>query len=160
MSGLNRTPAPGPAFYCDNNVHRLGHTLRMLGYDTLLFGDGEDDELRRLRDQSGRILLTRDSDFEAEESTLLLSSDVYLDQLKTVAEAFELDVETYRYTLCLECNVTILPVDTRSFAGQVPEWVVEEKRPLWQCPDCLRLYWAGSHLDRMDERFERLFRQQ
>ena len=157
MSGLNRTPAPGPAFYCDNNVHRLGRALRMLGYDTLLFGDGEDDELRHLRDRSGRILLTRDSDFEAEEHTLLLSSDVYLEQLRTVAETFELDVETYRYTLCLECNVTILPVETKDFADAVPEWVVKEERALWQCPDCLRLYWAGSHLDRMDERFERLF---
>jgi uncharacterized protein with PIN domain len=129
----------------------------MLGYDTLLFGDGEDDELRRLRDESGRILLTRDSDFENENNTLILASDIYLKQLKTVVDTFELDVETYRYSICLECNTVIRLTDPSAHARDIPEWVVAEAHPLWQCPGCSRLYWAGSHLDRMDKRFEELF---
>lgn len=158
MLERSRISAPGPTFYCDNNVHRLGRSLRMLGYDTLLFGDGEDDELRRLRNESGRILLTRDSDFENESNTLILTSDIYLEQLKTVVTVFELDVNTYRYSICLECNTVIHSTDPFAHAQDVPDWVVAEGHPLWQCPECRKLYWAGSHLERMDQRFEELFR--
>jgi uncharacterized protein with PIN domain len=154
---LERSPAPTPRFYCDNNVHRLGRSLRMLGYDSLYFGAGPDDELRELREQTGRILLTRDSDFDGEGNTLVLSSDQYLTQLKTVVRKLELDVTSHRYSLCLACNVRIESTDSARHADSVPEWVVREDHPLWHCPACLKLYWAGSHLDRMDERFKRLF---
>lgn len=158
MLEQSRISAPGPTFYCDNNVHRLGRSLRMLGYDTLLFGGGEDDELRRLRNESGRILLTRDSDFENESNTLILTSDIYLQQLKTVVDSFDLDVHTYRYSLCLKCNTVIHSADPSAHAQHLPDWVIAEAHPLWQCPECRKLYWAGSHLERMDKRFEQLFR--
>ena len=152
-----RVPASGPRFYCDNNVHRLGRSLRMLGYDTLLFGAGSDDELRTLVRESGRILLTRDSDFEGEERAHVLSSDHHTEQLKAVAATFKLDVATHRYTLCLDCNVTIESVEPTLHANSVPGWVIRENHQVWQCPACRKLFWAGSHLKRMDDKFDRLF---
>ena len=151
-----RHPAPGPAFYCDNNVHRLGRTLRMLGYDTLLFGSGPDDELRRLRDETGRKLLSRDSDFLNEENTLVVSCDDYWSQLEIVVKHYSLDIKSYRYSLCLDCNQAIIPVSVSKHAGKIPEWLVRCDGPLWQCSDCLKLYWAGSHLDHMEARFDSL----
>lgn len=155
----SRLSAPDPTFYCDNNVHRLGRSLRMLGYDTLLFGDGPDTELRALRDSTGRILLTRDSDFEGEDRTLVLSNDAYLQQLKRVVSEYQLDFTSFRYSLCLECNTAILETESCLHADNLPAWVVNEGHPLWQCPGCRKLYWAGSHLDRMNERFDKLFQE-
>lgn len=153
-----RQPAPGPSFYCDNNVHRLGRSLRMLGYDTLLFGAGPDDELRKLRNDSGRILLSRDSDFLQEENTLVVSCDDYWEQLEIVVKHYSLDVKSHRYSLCLNCNQPIEPVSVREYADEVPAWLVQSGGPLWQCPGCRKLYWAGSHLEHMDARFDALSR--
>lgn len=151
-----RIPAPSPIFYCDNNVHRLGRSLRMLGYDTLCFGAGPDAELRALRDQTGRILLSRDSDFEGETNSLVVTSDLYMEQLKTVIVAFDLDIHTYRYSLCLECNRPIQRVKIEEHAEEAPEWLSTQNEPLWQCPDCKRLFCAGSHLNHMNDRFDNL----
>lgn len=132
----------------------------MLGYDTLFFGAGPDETLRRLRDESGRFLLTRDSDFCGEARTLVLQSDVYLEQLQGVVRSLQLDPYSHRYSLCIECNQAIRAVGNSTVhVGSVPEWVIREEHPLWQCPGCQKLYWAGSHLERMDERFDGLFAQ-
>ena len=128
----------------------------MLGYDTLLFGDGPDDELRKLRDESGRILLSRDSDFLQEQNTLVVSCDDYWEQLKRVVEHYSLDIKKYRYSLCLNCNQPITSVSVKEYAEQVPPWLVESDGPLWQCPGCEKLYWVGSHLKRMEARFDSL----
>jgi uncharacterized protein with PIN domain len=129
----------------------------MLGYDTLLFGDGPDDELRVLRQETGRTLLSRDSDFLGEPHTLVLTSDNHHEQLKNVVHSYSLDTSSYRYSLCLVCNQPIQRVRAEDYAESVPIWVVKEAKPLWRCPGCEKLYWAGSHLNRMDDRFDRLF---
>ena len=153
---LLRVPATGPSFYCDNNVHRLGRSLRMLGYNTLYYGEGPDDELRRLRDETGRFLLSRDSDFLGEENSFVVSSDFHLDQLREVVLHLKLDIVSHRYSLCLECNQAIVTVDVLDYQREVPDWVVREQKALWRCSDCGKLYWVGSHLRRMDERFDGL----
>lgn len=151
-----RLSAPAPKFYCDNNVHRLGRSLRMLGYDTLFFGAGPDDELRALRDSTCRILLSRDSDFFGEARSFVVTSDLYMEQLEAVVREFGLDISAYRYSLCLNCNRSIREVSVSDFSQEVPGWLVDEGAPLWQCPDCLKLYWSGSHLEHMDARFDGL----
>lgn len=156
MPELLRTTAPGPRFYCDNNVHRLGRSLRMLGYDTLLYGAGSDDELRARRRQTGRLLLSRDSDFLGEVDSFVVTSDDHLEQLRSVVKHYQLDVESYRYSLCLECNEPIQAVPAADHAHSIPSRLLENGEPLWQCPGCRKLYWAGSHLDRMNARFDAL----
>jgi uncharacterized protein with PIN domain len=35
--------------------------------------------------------------------------------------------------------------------GRVPEFVWSHHDTFWGCPNCGRIYWAGSHRHRMDE---------
>lgn len=153
---LFRQPAPHPKFYADNNVHRLGRGLRTLGYDTKLYGQGSDQMLRAHARQESRILLSRDSDFAPDANALVLGSDDWKVQLQIVVRTFHLDTRTYRYSLCLGCNTAVHATEAAQWQGQVPEWVVEQNAPLWRCPLCLRLFWAGSHLDQMNQRFDKL----
>ena len=150
-------PAPEPRFYADNNVHRLGRGLRTLGYDTKLYGEGPDDRLREFCKDENRILLSCDADFEGESGALVLISDDWQEQLKIVVLRFSLDPVNYRYSLCLNCNCRVHRADPYHYSEQVPAWVHEENSPLWRCPQCRRLFWAGSHLERMNARYDKLF---
>lgn len=152
-----RKPAPSPRFFADNNVHRLGRGLRTLGYDTRLYGDGTDDVLRKLCREEGRILLSCDSDFAGQPDCLVLDSDRWQAQLQQVVRVFRLDPTSYRYSLCLECNQPVHSAVPTAHVGQVPDWVIEQTAPLWRCPGCSRLFWAGSHLESMNARYDRLF---
>jgi uncharacterized protein with PIN domain len=149
-------PAPSPRFYADNNVHRLGRGLRTLGYDTELYGQGSDNELRRRCHQQGRILLSRDSDFANELNAFVLETDRWQEQLQLVVRVFRLDSRSYRYSLCLNCNRPVHKAIVQDYASMVPDWVLSDQAPLWRCSRCRRLFWAGSHLDDMNERYDRL----
>lgn len=150
-------PAPHPKFYADNNVHRLGRGLRTLGYDTRLYGRGSDQMLRAHARQEGRILLSCDSDFAADSFALVLDSDDWQTQLRTVVRTFELDTRSYRYSLCLSCNTAVHSTIPNLWQGRIPEWVIAQNAPLWLCPHCRRLFWAGSHLEHMNARYDKLF---
>ncbi len=150
-------PAPGPKFYADNNVHRLGRGLRTLGYDTKLYGEGTDNVLRGLCRDEQRMLLSCDSDFLGEDQALVLASDDWQKQLVEVVRVFGLDFRNYRYSLCLNCNSLVHRANPREYPEDVPAWVLDQEAPLWRCPECRRLFWAGSHLDRMNHRYDRLF---
>lgn len=150
-------PAPSPKFYADNNVHRLGRGLRTLGYDTKLYGEGTDDVLRDLCRDEGRWLLSCDSDFLGEANAVVLESVDWQVQLQAVVRHFQLDPHSYRYSLCLNCNCSVYTVEPTNHVGQVPDWVVATDDPLWRCPECERLFWAGGHLERMNARYDSLF---
>ena len=150
-------PAPGPRFYADNNVHRLGRGLRTLGYDTKLYGEGTDNVLRGLCRDDQRMLLSCDSDFLGEKGALVLSSDNWQKQLVEVVRTYNLDPHSYRYSLCLACNRPVHRASPSQHPDDVPAWVLEQNAELWRCPDCRRLFWAGSHLEHMNERYDRLF---
>ena len=50
---------------------------------------------------------------------------------------------------CADCNRPLEPVEASEVAGRIPEDVLEQQLPLHRCPGCDRLFWPGSHTDRM-----------
>ena len=57
---------------------------------------------------------------------------------------------------CLECNARLEPGAREALRGLVPEHVFATHADFMRCPGCARIYWAGSHADRMLERLTRL----
>jgi len=57
---------------------------------------------------------------------------------------------------CLECNAPLEPGDREALRGLVPERVFATHSDFMRCPGCAKIYWAGSHADRMLERLTRL----
>jgi uncharacterized protein with PIN domain len=39
-------------------------------------------------------------------------------------------------------------------AGKVPDGVLQRSRSFHECPECGRIYWEGSHADRMKKRLD------
>ncbi len=127
----------------------LARWLRVLGYDTAYEAEIADAELVRRGTEEGRCVLTRDRGLAGTwrtEDVLLLRSGDPLEQLREVADATGIGTEG----IFTRCNLPLeeVPRDG-AVAARLPESVRAARRELRGCPGCGRVYWEGSHTDRM-----------
>jgi uncharacterized protein len=52
-------------------------------------------------------------------------------------------------SLCLHCNLPLKPVEKTTVLERVPPRIVEFYERFCTCEGCGRVYWEGSHWDRM-----------
>ena len=67
-----------------------------------------------------------------------------------------LDLDRETFTLCLVCNEPILQVQPEAVQDRIPPYVYETQRRFHECPKCSRVYWQGTHLNRMNSRLEKI----
>ena len=148
-----------PRFVVDIMLGRLARWLRAMGYDTLYPRQAEDRHLLQLACAEERILVTRDRMLArlAEPRSCLIHADLVDDQvLEAVARLALSPAGGDWLSRCLECNARLEPGPRESLRGLVPEHVLATHTVFRRCPGCARVYWAGSHADRMIERITRL----
>lgn len=153
-------PTGPPRFIADAMLGRLARWLRTLGYDTAHDDAIEDATLVRRAFEEGRHILTRDRRLFEEwriGGGLMLESDEPLEQLEEVATAFRLSPPTRLFSRCRVCNGRIEPVEADTVADRVPGDVRARTSEFGECAECGRIYWEGSHTDRMRRVVERLF---
>ena len=56
---------------------------------------------------------------------------------------------------CLRCNTPLEPVSPERAAARVPPWIARTQADFRACPGCGRVYWRGSHAERMRSKLER-----
>jgi uncharacterized protein with PIN domain len=147
-----------PRFLADAMLGRLATWLRIVGYDAEYF-PGEDAALLRRAWRDGRILLTRDTRLLRRRRLpphLLIQSDHVAEQLRQVVQALHLELPEGGGRRCLRCNVLLEPRAKAEVEGRVPDFVWGHHDDFWGCPRCRRIYWAGSHRQRMDEAIQAL----
>jgi len=148
-----------PRFVVDTMLGRLARWLRAMGYDTLYPGQAEDRRLLQLARAEERILVTRDRMLArlAEPRSCLIHAESVDDQLLEAVERLALSPDGSGWlSRCLECNARLEPGAREALRGLVPEHVFATHADFMRCPGCARIYWAGSHADRMLERLTRL----
>lgn len=151
--------ADRPRFIADAMLGRLARWLRTLGYDTA-YGDSiGDDELVRRAFEEGRHILTRDRRLYEEWRVegVLIEADNPLEQLREVVSALGLSEPTRLFTRCRVCNGVLRPVPRGLVADRVPARVWQRERSFVECPECGRLYWEGTHTERMRRVVEAVF---
>jgi len=57
---------------------------------------------------------------------------------------------------CLRCNALLEPIEAETARARVPPWVARTHDEFRACPACGRVYWRGTHAERMAKRMERL----
>jgi hypothetical protein len=147
-----------PRFLADTMLGRLATWLRILGYDTEYFRGTDTALIERAR-EDGRILLTRDSGLLRRRRMpphLFVLSDHVMEQLRQVMGAFHLTPADPSEGRCPRCNAVVEPRTKAEVAGRVPEFVWSHQEAFWGCPSCGRVYWAGSHRQRMNETIRKL----
>jgi uncharacterized protein with PIN domain len=142
-----------PRFLADAMLGRLAKWLRILGYDAAYF-PGEDRDLVRLARRDGRILLTRDTrllQWRGLPPHFFIQSDHVAEQLRQVVRALGLNVAAPPGRRCIRCNEILEPRAKAEVHGLVPEFVWSHHQAFWGCTRCRRIYWAGTHRQRMEE---------
>jgi len=149
---LLRTPLRRITFAVDANVGKLARLLRVAGFDTFFDRNLDDQQLAEKTRQEERILLTRDRALLKRNSVVhgrLIRSGNPAGQLQEVISLYGLRAAIKPFSRCLLCNKILQPVDKNA--------VIERLEPLTRkyfnhfhiCPGCNRIYWPGSHRDKM-----------
>lgn len=143
-----------PIFLADAHLGGLARFLRMLGFDTLHENAFADDEIRRIAADEQRIVLSRDRELlkcrEIARGCFVRALKPEA-QLREVAARYNLAVSARPFTLCLNCNVPLEPVEKSAVAHRVPETVLRLQHAYTRCPACGGVFWPGSHYQRMLE---------
>jgi len=144
-----------PKFAVDCMLGKLAKWLRILGFDTVYFSRIKDDDLLRIANKEGRILLTRDNRLSLKVNPsrrLFIESDYWPEQVKQVLTELGLKTKIAPYSRCLECNTLLKAVSREAVKQLVPAYVYEQGSEFSICPQCSRIFWQGTHFRDMDQK--------
>jgi len=130
----------------------LARWLRFFGFDSVFLEPGPEDRvLAELARAEGRWLLTRDRELaSAGPKTMLVRSDGLEDQLVEVFGRLDLRPHaTLENARCSECNGELVDVAREDVAEVAPPHVLETAPRFRRCAGCRRVYWPGSHGDKI-----------
>ncbi len=141
-----------PSFILDVHLGKLAKYLRLLGFDTLYRNDYEDSEIVSISCSQGRIILTRDVGLLKHDSVshgYWLRSQHPSKQLYEVIKHFDLYTNINPFSRCIECNGHIYPVCKDLIEHYLKPGTKRHYNEFYQCQQCGRIYWKGSHYQRM-----------
>lgn len=154
-----RSPTSEKRFIADAMLGKLARWLRLLGFDCAHDSEISDSDLVRRGISEGRIVLSRDRPLAEEwwvSGIYVVGSVKVRDQLIEVLRHFRLEGEIRLLSRCAECNRPLHPADAEVVQGRVPADVLETQDSFSLCRDCGRVYWEGSHTERIRRFVEQL----
>lgn len=147
---------------------RLAKWLRLLSFDTLYAGHADDHQIAALARAEGRVVLTRDRALARRKGIhcMFVDSQVLEEQLAQVMAAYGPAPQgdgslADRGHLpaaprCPVCNGTLIEVPRERARAHVPVYVWKTQRIFRRCLDCGKLYWPGTHWERIQATLDRI----
>ena len=153
-------------FICDNNLGKLVRHLRIAGFDTIENKSHNYNEILEKALKEDRVIITRDNKFiniiEKKDLNLKfikLNSVKVEDQLKEVFKKFSIKVSIENmFTRCPFCNEFLVSCNKEDLREKVPEHTFSVQNEFWICLLCKRIYWAGSHWQRIINKFRKILK--
>ncbi|WP_457566656.1 Mut7-C RNAse domain-containing protein [Caldithrix abyssi] len=152
VTRLRPEPLRRVKFILDCNLGKLARKLRMLGFDCLYQNNYQDEEIVQIALKERRIILTRDVGLlknRAVTHGYWVRSTRPPAQVKEVLQKFDLFRRIQPFSRCLECNGVIEPVDKGDVEDALPQRVRQTFNTFYRCKRCKKIYWQGSHHERM-----------
>ena len=167
---LRPQPLREPAFILDVHLGTLSRRLRILGFYTEYQNQADDEYLARRAVEEGLILLTRDRQLlmrKIVERGLYVKNTHPFEQVREVVSRLDLFTKMRPFSRCVSCNGLLRPLesdtstaegieDQRKFEMQVPPGIRKWCTTYRVCTGCGKVYWKGSHLDRLNLLIEQL----
>jgi hypothetical protein len=141
----------------DGMLGKLGKYLRAMGFDTLFdprLGEG----IFTRCEIEERVLITTRKSFPEVCNCRVISLEEGPVEKQLAHVVRELGVKPSRkdaLTVCLGCNTGTKKVDPAEVVDLVPKNVREKMKEYRRCPSCGKVFWWGSHADRIMELLER-----
>jgi uncharacterized protein len=165
VSGLPRLRQDIPTpirFVLDTHLGKLARYLRLLGFDALYQNDWNDFRLAELAASGDkRILLTRDRGLLKHGRVIhgcYIRSDDPESQVKEMMSRYRLKTMAKPFSRCIRCNGSITSVKKERIRSALPEVIAQTIEEFTRCKECGKIYWKGSHYDRLQRFIETLFK--
>lgn len=157
LSMIRETGLRDPKFVADVHLGKLARKLRLLGFDTLYDSSLEDISLAQIAERDKRILLTRDRRLlmrSIVERGLILRSGNPEGQVIEILERLDLYTRLKPFTRCLLCNGMLSTIQEEDISfqnlfNQLPAKVKTWCKEITVCKQCHKVYWKGSHYEKM-----------
>ena len=148
-------------FIADRMLGKLARELRMLGYDTVYYREENPYQLIKLAREENRVILTRNTKLipkRPEDRIVRIMEDKPPLQLRELIQKKVVSLnEENLFSRCLLCNIFLEEISHEEVEGKVPDFIFYQQKQFFRCPQCLRIYWQGSHQDHMQKKVNELF---
>ena|SRR5438552_2635889 len=149
-------PSRSPTFACDAMLGGLARWLRAAGYDASWHHGIEDRDLVRLAAEQGRTLLTSDTRIfefgvirDGVQPALFVPVDLRpREQLAFVLCNLGLPLLKPR---CMACGGELVEKTREEVAGRVPSRTHAWLDRFWECGQCRKVFWHGTHWDKIEK---------
>jgi uncharacterized protein with PIN domain len=115
--------------------------------------------LARISSAEARVLLTRDRGLLKRSIVVygyyVRETDPW-QQLGEVLRRFELLDAILQFHRCTRCNTILDPVDKETVEDRLPAETRQHYDDFRFCHHCGKIYWRGSHFERMDSFIQQL----
>jgi uncharacterized protein with PIN domain len=156
---LRDKPLRKTRFIIDINLGKLARSLRLLGFDALYSNTPNKEKIIRLSSREKRIILTRDRELLKHKTVThgywLRNTDPSK-QLKEVIQRFDLMATISPFSRCMDCNGDLKYVEKKKILNLIPAQTKKYYSEFYQCHSCKKIYWPGSHYQKMLTKIEKL----
>lgn len=141
-------------FLCDQMLGTLAKWLRIYGFDTFYANSTiSDDKIIMISKKEDRCLITRDEELtfrcKKENIKVIHFKVVDLDeQINLVLHDLVVDKDKI-LSRCIICNSELSDIKKESIKDKIPIKVFQKHEEFWFCKKCDKIYWKGSHYDKM-----------
>ena len=146
---------------CDQMLGTLAKWLRIYGFDTFYADSKMDDtELINISKNEKRVLITRDKNLlqiaRKEKLKVIEINTTDIDQQINKVISHVKVVTSKVLSRCILCNTRIDEIKKDEIKQMVPKRVFDSNEKFWYCPNCKKIYWKGSHYEKMIEKINNL----
>jgi len=146
---------------CDQMLGTLAKWLRIYGFDTFYSNKiKNDNELLKIAKKEDRVLITRDKELtygarrENIQAIEVKTTDID-EQINIVLKEIKPD-KTKFLSRCILCNSEVEEIKKEDVKGKIHERVFDNNDKFWFCKKCNKIYWRGTHCDKMLEKIDEL----
>jgi len=139
-------------FIVTKELGKLARWLRLIGFDAVYYDKESKGTLiiQALRDDRTIITRTKEKIDALQKKTIIVTNDYVKEQLKEVIEKAKLKIEEEKmFSRCTLCNELLAAASREEIKTLVPERVYDQQTIFKKCPSCSKVYWQGSHLDKV-----------
>jgi uncharacterized protein with PIN domain len=159
VTHLRAKPLRDLKFILDVHLGKLSKFLRLLGFDTYYDRNYSDDIIVSISVSEKRIILTHDrgllKNSQITRGYWVRSQDPE-EQLREIICRFDLRNNLRSFTRCMECNSLLIDTEKDDIVKNLLPKTKRYYQDFRKCPGCGRVYWEGSHYERMKKFIQKI----
>ena len=144
-------------FISDAMLGRLTRWLRILGHSVFYDQALSDNQILSIAHANNWILLTRDHELHQRAQQqgihcIYLKGRSISDKLVELGRHLSLSFHlTATFSRCALCGARLTQVDKSKIQSEVSSGTLNRYTVFWQCENCSKIYWQGSHWNRISQ---------